>query len=191
MTDRSTSIPDKASYRNRGGGWLRLVTAYKSWRFLSRAGKGIVIKPTAEFRLTDGAVLEVGDGCTIQDHSFFQLTLPSPRVFIGQNTVIGRRNIITAKNLIRIGNNVLLGSDVQVIDHSHGIARDRPIRDQEAIIGEVVIGDDVWIGVGARILMNAHIGRGAVIGANAVVTGDVPEYAIAVGVPARVVKFRS
>lgn len=191
MTAQETSAPDKASYRYRGGVWQRLVTLYKSWRFLSSAGNNLVIKPSAEFRIADGAVLEVGNGCTIQDHSYFQLTQPNPKVFIGENTVIGRRNIITAKNLIRIGNNVLLGSDVQIIDHSHGISRDQPIRQQKAIIGEVVIGDDVWIGAGAKILMNVHIGTGAVIGANAVVTGDVPDYGIAVGVPGRVVKFRS
>ncbi|THF57635.1 acyltransferase [Pseudothauera rhizosphaerae] len=191
MTVQGASSPDKASYRYRGGVWQHLVTRYKSWRFLSRAGSGLVIKRSAEFRLADGAVLEVGNGCTIQDHSFFQLTLPAPKVFIGENTVVGRRNIITAKNLIRIGSNVLLGSDVQIIDHSHGIARDQPIRNQQAIIGEVVIGNDVWVGAGAKILMNVHIGTGAVIGANAVVTGDVPDYGIAVGVPARVVKFRS
>lgn len=181
---------DKASCRNRGGFFQRLVSAYKAWRYLSRAGSSLLIKRTAEFRLAEGAVLEVGDNCTIQDFSFFQLTLPRPKVIIGKNTVIGRRNIITAKNLIRIGNDVLIGSDVQIIDHGHGIARSTSIREQPALIGEVVIGDDVWIGVGAKILMNVHIGTGAVIGANAVVVSDIPDYAIAVGIPAKVIKFR-
>lgn len=181
---------DKASYRNRGGIFQRLISAYKARRHLSRAGSGLVIKRTAEFRLAEGAVLEVGDHCTIQDFSFFQLTLPNPKVYIGNNTVIGRRNIITAKNLIRIGNDVLIGSDVQIIDHGHGMARDVPIREQRALIGEVTIGDDVWIGAGAKILMDVHIGKGAVIGANAVVVSDIPDYAIAVGIPARVVKYR-
>jgi acetyltransferase-like isoleucine patch superfamily enzyme len=150
----------------------------------------LLIKPTAEFRLADGAILEIGDHCTIQDFSFFQLTLPHPKVYIGNNTVIGRRNIITAKNLIRIGNDVLIGSDVQIIDHGHGMARNTRIREQRAIIGEVMIGDDVWIGAGAKILMNSHIGTGAIIGANAVVVSDIPDYAIAVGVPAQVIKYR-
>ena len=188
MNTEAFTRSDKASYRNRGNWWQRLTTAYKSWRYLTKAGKKLVIKRST---LADGAVLEIGDGCTLQDHSFFQLTLPNPKVFIGKNTVVGRRNIITAKNLVRLGDNVLLGSDVQIIDHSHGIARDRPIQEQKATIGEVVIGDDVWVGAGAKILMDVHIGTGAVIGSNAVVTGDIPEYAVAVGVPARVVKYRS
>lgn len=159
-------------------------------RYLTACGKGVVIKRSAEFRVVKHAVLEVGDGVTIQDYAFCQLSMPQPKVYIGNNTVIGRNNIITAKNLIRIGNDVLIGSDVQIIDHSHGIARNELIRNQRAEIGEVIIEDDVWIGAGAKILMNAHIGRGAVIGANSVVRGDIPNYAIAVGVPARVVKYR-
>jgi acetyltransferase-like isoleucine patch superfamily enzyme len=157
---------------------------------LSSCGKDFVCKASAEFRLVEHAVLEVGDSVTIQDQCFFQLTMPNPTVFIGSNTVIGRRNIITAKNRIVIGSNVLIGSDVQIIDHSHGIARGKLIREQRAEIGEVTIGDDVWIGAGAKILMNSHIGTGAIIGANAVVRGDIPDYAIAVGAPARIVKYR-
>ena len=187
----SSGTKDKASYRNRGGFFQRLISAYKARRHLSRAGSNLLIKRTAEFRLADGAVLEVDNNSTIQDFSYFQLTLPHPKVYIGKNTVIGRSNIITAKNLIRIGNNVLIGSDVQIIDHGHGIARNALIRDQQALIGEVIIGDDVWIGVGAKILMNVHIGTGAVIGANAVVISDIPDYGIAVGVPARVIKYRT
>lgn len=186
----STGMKDSASYRNRGGWFQRLVSVYKAWRYLSRAGSNIVIKRTCEFNLTEGAVLEIGNNCTLQDFSFFQLTIPCPKVLVGNGTVIGRRNIITAKNLISIGNDVLIGSDVQIIDHGHGITRNAVIREQQAKIGEVVIGDDVWIGAGAKILMNVHIGTGAVIGANAVVVSDIPGYTIAVGIPARVIKFR-
>jgi acetyltransferase-like isoleucine patch superfamily enzyme len=64
------------------------------------------------------------------------------------------------------------------------------IRNQAAVIEEVVIGNDVWVGAGAKILKGSHIGDGAVIGTNAVVTGDIPPNAIAVGIPARVIKYR-
>ena len=98
--------------------------------------------------------------------------------------------MITCKNLIRLGDNVLIGGYVQIIDHNHGFGVNDIIRNQPAEIGEVVIGNDVWIGAGAKILMNCHIGDGAIIGANSVVTGDIPENAIAVGIPARVIKYR-
>ena len=55
---------------------------------------------------------------------------------------------------------------------------------------DVVIGSDVWIGFGATVMMGSQIGHGAVIGARSVVAGDVPPYALAVGNPARVVRYR-
>jgi hypothetical protein len=54
----------------------------------------------------------------------------------------------------------------------------------------VVLGNDVWIGHGAVVLAGVTIGDGAAIGAAAVVSRDVPPFAIAVGVPARVLRFR-
>jgi maltose O-acetyltransferase len=54
----------------------------------------------------------------------------------------------------------------------------------------VVIGDDVWIGSRALLLAGANIGRGAIIGAGAVVAKDVPEWAVVVGNPARVIRLR-
>lgn len=56
--------------------------------------------------------------------------------------------------------------------------------------GNVVIGNDVWIGIEALIFSGITIGDGAVIGARAVVTHDVPPYAVVVGNPARIVKYR-
>lgn len=55
---------------------------------------------------------------------------------------------------------------------------------------QIIIGHDVWIGHGVTILGGVKIGNGAVIGANAVVAKDIPPYAIAVGNPARVIKYR-
>ena len=59
-----------------------------------------------------------------------------------------------------------------------------------AEMGETKIGNDVWIGVNAIIMDNVTIGDGAIIGAGAVVTTDIPSYAVAVGIPARVIKYR-
>ena len=99
--------------------------------------------------------------------------------------------MVTAKNSIKIGSNVLIGAYVQIIDHNHGIRKHAVIREQTAEIGEVLIEDDVWVGAGAKVLNNSKVGRGAVVGANAVVTGDIPPFAIAVGAPAKVIKYRS
>jgi acetyltransferase-like isoleucine patch superfamily enzyme len=56
--------------------------------------------------------------------------------------------------------------------------------------GEIVIEDGAWIGVSSTIIFPVRIGRNAIIGAGSVVTRDIPENAVAVGVPARVIKNR-
>lgn len=56
--------------------------------------------------------------------------------------------------------------------------------------GNIIIGDDVWIGAQVTIMSGVNIGQGAVIGAKALVTKDIPPYSIAVGIPARVIKYR-
>ncbi|WP_133965445.1 CatB-related O-acetyltransferase [Eubacterium limosum] len=56
--------------------------------------------------------------------------------------------------------------------------------------GNIYIDDDVWIGYRATIMSGVHVAQGAVIAAGAVVTSDIPPYAIAAGVPAKVIKYR-
>ena len=64
-----------------------------------------------------------------------------------------------------------------------------PALDDLPLKGDTVVGSDVWIGQNVTVMPGVHIGDGAIIGANSVVTKDVPDYAVAVGNPARVVKM--
>lgn len=182
---------DPASYRNRGGWWKKLVTAWKGFSHNIKYGEGTIFNLKSKFSLTPGAVIRFSANCTVLDYAYFHLTKPKSKVLIGRDVVIGRHTMITAKNIICVGNDTIIGDYVQIIDHSHGIEGTGVIRNQEVKIGEVIIGSGCWIGAGAKILKNVHIGNGAVIGANAVVTGNIPDYAIAVGAPARVVKYRT
>lgn len=109
---------------------------------------------------------------------------------IGNNTYIGRYTIIIAYEKVIIGAHTLISPFNYIIDLDHGMAKNRLIREQQYNSKPIYIGNDVWIGVRGVVLKGVTIGDGAIIGGGGVVTNDIPRYAIAVGVPARVVKKR-
>jgi acetyltransferase-like isoleucine patch superfamily enzyme len=111
-----------------------------------------------------------------------------PKITIGDNFYLNSGCHILGD--ISIGNDVLIGPKTVIWGRDHKMARDRPIREQGHTKKPIVIGNDVWIGANVTILKGVRIGDGAVIGAGSVVTKDIPEYAIAVGNPAKVKKFR-
>lgn len=112
-------------------------------------------------------------------------------IAVGDNTSIGFETIMDGSAPITIGCWVRMGPRGVMITTRHNFERrDRLIKEQGNSSGPITIGDDVWLGAGVMIMPNVTIGTGAVIGAGSIVTKDVPEYAIAVGNPARVVKTR-
>ena len=117
-----------------------------------------------------------------------------PELKIGNNSHIGAFNHISCANRIIIGSGVLTGKWVTITDNSHGanllIELSIPPADRNIFSkGEVIIGNNVWIGDKASIMPGVVIGDGAIIGANTVVTKDIPEYCVAVGNPAKIIKL--
>jgi acetyltransferase-like isoleucine patch superfamily enzyme len=113
-------------------------------------------------------------------------------VKIAQNVFIGEYVILYGHGGIEIGENTLIAMHTCIISSNHTVpGKTALIRDQPDILLGVKIGRDVWIGAGAKILGGVTIGDGCVVGAGAVVTGDLPPYALAVGVPARITGFRN
>jgi len=110
-------------------------------------------------------------------------------VSIGDRCLIGQGSAIVGHLSIIIGNDVWTGPRVYITDQNHGYARtDIPISQQSMPEREVVIGDGSWLGTGAVVLPGAVIGKHVTIGANSVVTGTIPDYSVAVGSPAKVVR---
>jgi virginiamycin A acetyltransferase len=127
-------------------------------------------------RFEDDACLSFG---TVVSHPSAEF---GRRVYVGLYCCLGG---------VTLEDDVLIGSHVSVMNGGaqHGIeSLDVPIRDQPGCWPKVTIGQGSW--VGDRAVVMADVGEHCVIGAGAVVTRHVPDYAVAVGVPARVVRFR-
>jgi acetyltransferase-like isoleucine patch superfamily enzyme len=117
-----------------------------------------------------------------------QQCLSDPVVRIGDRCLIGRGSGIVGHLEIVIGDDVWTGHHVYITDQNHDYRDlERPISQQTQPERPVSIGDGSWLGHGSVILPGARIGRHVVIGANSVVTGEIPDYSVAVGAPARVV----
>jgi len=94
-------------------------------------------------------------------------------------------------NLITIEDNAGIGVGVKLIAHERDLREYGPSVGQHTLPFEqknILIKEDSYVGVGAIVLPGVTIGKGAVIGAGAVVTKDIPDYSVAVGMPAKVIK---
>jgi acetyltransferase-like isoleucine patch superfamily enzyme len=110
---------------------------------------------------------------------------------IGDEAWIGQQCFFHAAGGITIGARVGVGPGVKVLTSQHAEAgRETPVLFSPIEAAPVVIEDDADVGVGAIVLPGVTIGRGAIVGAGAVVTRDLPAYAVAVGSPARVLRYR-
>ena len=114
---------------------------------------------------------------------------PGTGIIIGNNFYMNSGCHILGE--IEIGNDVLIGPKTVMWSRDHGIAKNELIRKQPHRYEKIKIGNDVWIGANVTILKGITIGNGAVIGAGTVVVKDVPEYAVVVGNPGRVIKYRT
>ncbi|MBR0272036.1 MAG: hypothetical protein IJQ68_08650 [Methanobrevibacter sp.] len=102
---------------------------------------------------------------------------------IGDNVFINSNSLLMARGGITIEDEVMLAANVQLLSNNHD-EYDR----QVLICRPILIKKGSWIGAGASILPGVTVGKYAIVGAGAIVTKDVPDYAVVVGSPARVVK---
>lgn len=133
-------------------------------------GPGTVIKPFAIVQHGSG-VVRFGRDCAIS--SFCHVSTGSGDIIAG--------------DYVRLAANCTLAGGTREIQSREVLLMEQPEQEKKGIR----IGDDVLVGAGSVILPGARIGRGAVIGAGSVVSGEVPEYAIVAGAPARVIGERS
>ena len=109
------------------------------------------------------------------------------RVKFGKNVFINHSAILSASGGIEFADGVMLAPGVRIATINHDFNE----RHTKYTYGKVVIKKNAWIGINATICPGVTIGEYAVVAAGAVVTKDVPDYAVAGGVPAKVIKMQN
>jgi acetyltransferase-like isoleucine patch superfamily enzyme len=138
--------------------------------------------------LRRGFLTRVLDECAASSTIQFGALFSQAGARIGENVYIGPRCHL---GLVELGKDVLLAAGVHVPSGgaTHGTGdSERPIREQPGRRTRIHIGEGTWVGSAAVIM--ADVGRHCVIGAGAVVTHPIPDFSIAVGIPARVIRSR-
>jgi acetyltransferase-like isoleucine patch superfamily enzyme len=152
-------------------------------------GDGCDIGKRCRVTLRDGGRVSFGPGCVIDEGMTLEVT---GLLRVGAGTVFGHHCTIAARSAVTLGSSCLIAEMVSIRDHDHNFERlDTPVVAQGAVVSDVTIGDNVWLGAKVNVLRGVTIGDNVVVGAGAVVTHDIPANAVAVGVPARVLRFRS
>lgn len=151
----------------------------------------IQVTPPCKFRIQKKA-MSIGRNVSISSSSIFLGVTKRAKIMIGSNVRIAHHFQISCANEVRINDNVNIAPFVFITDHNHKFEDPTiPIKDQGISMEEnssVIVDDGSWIGTKVTIIGKVHIGKHCVIGANSVVTKSIPDYCIAVGAPARIVK---
>jgi sugar O-acyltransferase (sialic acid O-acetyltransferase NeuD family) len=110
----------------------------------------------------------------------------SPRSSIGYGTVVMSNVSVNVQS--NIGNHVILNTNCS-IDHDCVLEDFVHISPNAALAGNVQVGEGTQIGIGACVMQNIRIGKWVMVGAGAVIIQDVPDYAVVVGNPGKVIKM--
>lgn len=148
-----------------------------------RFGAGLALDGRREIRI--GNNVHFGRNCTLDARG--------GAILIGDRVMSNDGVILNASvgGRIEVGADSLIGPNVVLRSASHRFDDPgRLIRDQGHVTGDIRIGRDVWLAANVTVLPDVTIGDGAVIAAGAVVSRDIPAYAVAAGVPAKVIRKR-
>lgn len=161
--------------------WVKLILN----PFKHKKGKDSIIQRRTRMDLFPYNKFELGDGSMVEDFSTVNNGVGD--VSIGDKTIIGIG--CTLIGPVTIGDNVMLAQNIVISALNHGYQDvSIPPSMQKVICKPIVISDRVWIGANCVITAGVTLGKHSIIGAGSVITKDIPEYSVAVGNPAKVVK---
>jgi acetyltransferase-like isoleucine patch superfamily enzyme len=168
-------------------------------------GADVVMRHPHKIHIGDNVVIDEGAVLDAKGRSNRGITIGNG-VFIGRQTSLHTKDgdleledgvnissfcTVFSMSHVRIGANTLLAGYVSIVGGGHDFDRtDIAVIDQPRSSRGIQIGARSWIGTGAAILDGVTLGRDVVVGAHAVVTGDLPDFAVAAGTPARVLRDR-
>jgi acetyltransferase-like isoleucine patch superfamily enzyme len=190
MFGRRLSSGFLSLYRLGGRAWAKAFSLLAAHAFASFGSRTVLQPPirlAGEGRIAVGSDVFVGAGSWLQ---VLGGETEDVALSIGDGTSIAGNCVLSAASSIRLGRRVLIARGVYVSDHIHAYEDpSQAVLDQGIErVEPVEIGDGAWLGENVVVCPGVRVGKGAVVGANAVVLEDVPDHALAVGVPARVVR---
>lgn len=171
-----------------------LIKVYSFWQRLSgfkHIGKNSIIK--GPMKAWNKDCIEIGENTFIAENSFLAITKTknkNPLFKVGANCCIGSGFMVACVDEIILEDNVLLADRVFISDHVHNYTNiNVPIIKQELVPrGKVLIKEGSFIGINTVIMPGVTIGKNSVIGASSVVIKDVPDYCVATGNPAKIIR---
>lgn len=179
-----------AFYRLYGRTRAKSFSLLAAGAFGSFGAKSVLEPPirlSGERRISIGSFVYVGAGSWLQvlDDGSDVIAL-----VIGDGTNIAGGCVLSAAQSLVVGRDVLMARNVYIADHMHAFEdTSRAVIKQGIMrVARVEIGDGAWLGENVVIGPGVRVGQGAVVGANAVVLESIPDHAVAVGAPARVVR---
>lgn len=187
---RSLARTFVGAYRLRARAWAKLFSLLSAGAFHSFGAHSVIEPPV---RLGGERWIDVGAGVFVGAGSWLQVLdgpRRSPAIVLGDGTSIVGGCVISAAQSVVLGRKVLVARNAYLADHMHAFDETtRAVLDQGIDrVAPIVVGDGAWLGENVVVGPGVRIGRGAVIGANSVVLADVPDFSVAVGAPARVVR---
>lgn len=165
------------------------------WKFRYRVYRmgGMAGRPLKLFNPKDiiiGKKVNLKSGYRIECYEVFYNQKLSPQFIIEDGVIIGNGFTGFVASDLKIGKNTIFAGNVTLITENHGMDPESniPFHAQPLTVGPISIGEGCWLGQNVSVLPNVKIGNRCVIATNAVVTSNIPDYSIAAGCPARIIK---